>query len=325
MKWHRWYTPYVLIAPAILWVLVFSIWPFLNTIYLSFTDARPLRTPNFVALENYAQLFSDERFKFAIMTSLVYVIVCVPLLTFLPLLLAVLVQKKVPGISFFRTSYYLPVIASVVVIGVIWTWLFDSQGIINETLQWLHLTDQPISFLTERWLIVFVAISLTVWKGLGYYMVIYMVGLANVPKDLYEAAEIDGAGWWRRFWNVTVPGVRGIMLLISALVTVAAIRVFSEIYVLTNGTGGPGGQSQSIVMMIQQAGKGLNGNLGYASAISVALFFLTFLPLVLVAYINQGTEIRATRKLAKQQKLIARQRRAERAQHTGHRQEVTNE
>lgn len=292
---HR-YTPYVLLAPAVIWVLVFSIWPFLNTIYLSFTNARPLRTPEFTGLTNYVQLFADERFRYAVVTSLLYVVICVPLLTFLPLFLALLVQRNVPGISLFRTTYYFPVIASVVVVGIIWSWLFDSRGLVNETFQFLGLTQTPVNFLINRWLIIVSAALLTVWKGLGYYMVIYLAALGNVSKELHEAAAIDGAGWWRRFWNVTVPGVRGAMMLISALITVAAIRVFTEIYVLTNGSGGPGGQAQSLVMLIQQTGKGLNGNLGFASAVSVILFLLTIGPLLFVAWINQKTEFKELRR-----------------------------
>ncbi|WP_311496674.1 sugar ABC transporter permease [uncultured Mobiluncus sp.] len=286
----------MLLAPAVIWVLVFSIWPFLNTIYLSFTNARPLRTPEFTGLTNYVQLFADERFRYAVVTSLLYVVICVPLLTFLPLFLALLVQRNVPGISLFRTTYYFPVIASVVVVGIIWSWLFDSRGLVNETFQFLGLTQSPVNFLINRWLIIVSAALLTVWKGLGYYMVIYLAALGNVSRELHEAAAIDGAGWWRRFWNVTVPGVRGAMMLISALITVAAIRVFTEIYVLTNGSGGPGGQAQSLVMLIQQTGKGLNGNLGFASAVSVILFLLTIGPLLFVAWINQKTEFKELRR-----------------------------
>lgn len=314
MKTNRWYTPYVLLAPALFCVIVFAIWPFLNTVYLSLTDARPLRRPEFIGLRNYQDLFADERLVYAMGTSLVYVVVCVPLLTFLPLLLAILVQKKLPGISVFRTTYYFPVIASVVVVGIIWSWIFDSQGLVNQSLQFMGLTDQPINFLIDRWLIVLSAISLTVWKGLGYYMVIYLAALTNVPRELHEAAALDGAGPIRRFWVVSVPAVRGAMLLISALITVAAMRIFSEIYVLTGGTGGPGGQSQSLVMMIQQTGKGLNGNLGYASAISVFLFLLTVLPLLLVGYINQGSEVKeyfSARKRSKAALRALKQRRSE--------------
>lgn len=293
MKAHRWYTPYLLAAPAVLWVVVFSIWPFINTVVLSFTNARPLRAPEYVALANYAHLLEDEQFGYAMTTSLVYTLICVPLLAFLPLLLALLVQKKLPGIGFFRTTFYFPVIASVVVVGIIWTWMFDSQGLINQSMQLLGLTSRPVNFLVDRWLLILVAALLTIWKGLGYYMVVYLAALGNVDAELYEAAALDGAGPIRRFWSVTVPGVRGAMLLVTALIAAAAMRVFSELFVLSNGTGGPGGHSMSLVMLIRQVGSGLNGQLGYASAASVALFFLTIVPLLLVAWLNQGENIRA--------------------------------
>ncbi|WP_083603121.1 carbohydrate ABC transporter permease [Bowdeniella nasicola] len=287
MRAHKWFTPYLLVAPAVVWVLVFALWPFLNTVVLAFTDARPLRPANPVGFQNFIDLFSDDRFIYALVTCLVYVVVCVPLLTLLPLLVALVVEKKVPGIGFFRTTYYFPVIASVVVVGIIWSWLFDSRGVINEAIQMLGLTDRPVNFLVDRWLLIFTAISLTVWKGIGYYMVIYLAALGNVSKELHEAAAVDGANAWRRFWSITVPGVRGAMFLIAALISVSAMRIFTEIYVLSNGSGGPGGQSMSIVMLVQQVGSGINGRLGYASAISVVLFFLTLGPLAVVGYLNQ--------------------------------------
>lgn len=292
MRSHRWFTPYILVFPAVLWVVVFAVWPFLNTVILSFTNARPLRNPEFKGVENYARMFGDEQFVYAVTTSLTYTVIAVPLLTFLPLLLALLVLKKIPGISPFRTTFYFPVIASVVVVGIIWMWMFDSQGLVNQTLQFLGMTDQPINFLVDRWLIILTAALLTIWKGLGYYMVVYLAALGSVDQSLYEAAALDGAGPVRRFWAVTVPGVRGAMLLVSALIAAAAMRVFSELYVLSNGTGGPGGQAQSLVMLIKQVGSGLNGQLGYASALSVALFIITMGPLVFVGYVQQGEAIR---------------------------------
>jgi len=287
MKSHRWFTPWLLLAPAVIWVLVFSLWPFLNTVVLSFTDARPLQPVQSVGFAQYERLLTDEQFRYALITCLIYVIVCVPLLTILPLLLALLVEKNIPAIALFRTTYYFPVIASVVVVALIWGWLFDSRGIINEGLQWMGITDQPIAFLVDRWWMLGVSILLTVWKGLGYYMVVYLAALGNVGKDLHEAAMLDGAGSFRRFVSVTIPSVRGAMVLISVLVAVSAMRVFTELDVLSNGTGGPGGYNMSIVMLIRQVGSGLSGNLGYAAAISVALFLLTLIPLVAIALMNR--------------------------------------
>ncbi|MDR2322899.1 carbohydrate ABC transporter permease [Microbacterium sp. NPDC089698] len=292
MRRQRWYTPYLLVLPGVVWVLVFALWPFLNTVVLAFTDARPLRPVTFVGLDNFTRLASDERFGYALTTSLVYVVVCVPLLTFLPLLLALLVRAKIPAIGFFRTTFYFPVIASAVVVAIVWEFLFSSTGTINSALRFFGLADRPIEFLSDRWLLIFCAIGLTVWKGLGYYMVVYLAALGNVGRELHEAAAMDGAGAWRRFWSVTVPGVRGPMMLVSVLICVAAMRVFTELFILSSGSGGPGGRSMSMVMLIQSMGKGLNGQIGYASAISIVLFLLTLVPLTIVGIANNGEMIR---------------------------------
>lgn len=299
MRANKWFTPYLLLAPAVIWVLVFGLWPFLNTVVLAFTDARPLQTPNPVGLDNFVRLFSDDRFLSSLVNVLVYVVICVPLLTLGPLLVALLVQTKLPGIGFFRTTFYFPVVASVVVVAMIWQWMFDSEGIVNQSMQMLGIQDGSINFLVDRWKLMFVAISLTVWKGLGYYMVVYLAALASVGRELHEAAAIDGANAYHRFWNVTVPGVRGGMLLVAALISVSAMRVFTELYVLTNGTGGPGGRAMSIVMMVQSVGKGLNGQIGYASAISVVLFLLTIGPLAFVGVMNYGKDIKLPRRKSK--------------------------
>ena len=309
MRRQKWYTPYLLTLPGVIWVLVFALWPFLNTVALAFTDARPLRPANFVGLQNFENLFSDERFIYALTTSLVYVVVCVPLLTFLPLLLALLVHNKIPGIGFFRTTFYFPVIASAVVVAIVWEFLFSGNGTINEALKFFGMIDRPVEFLSDRWLLIGAAIGLTVWKGLGYYMVVYLAALGNVGRDLHEAAALDGAGRWRRFWSVTVPGVRGQMMLVSVLICVAAMRVFTELYVLSNGSGGPGGRAMSVVMLIQSAGKGLNGHVGYASAISLVLFALTLIPLLIVGISNNGDMIRdmlAARRMRKAHKAALR-------------------
>lgn len=287
MRSHKWYTPWLLVAPAVIWVLVFALWPFVNTVVLSFTDARPLRAGEFVGLDNYIKMFGDEQFGYALQTSLIYMVVCIPLLTLLPLLLALLVEKTIPAITFFRTTFYFPVIASVVVVALIWTWLFDSRGLVNQALEAIGVLEKPFPFLVDRWGLLAVAILLTVWKGLGYYMVVYLAALGNATKELHEAAAIDGAGTFRRFLSVTIPSVRGAMILIAALVAVSAIRVFTELQILSNGTGGPGGQSMSIVMLIKTVGSGLTGNVGYASAISVALFLITVLRLVGIAIMNR--------------------------------------
>ncbi|MFJ9521725.1 carbohydrate ABC transporter permease [Kitasatospora sp. NPDC101801] len=287
MTHRRWFTPWLLAAPAVVWLAVFNLWPALNTVVLSFTNAKSLGGGRFTGLANYERAFSDEQLADALLNSIVYLLICLPLLTLLPLLLALLVEKRLPGITFFRTAFYTPVIASAVVVALIWGWVLDDRGLVNGLLGQLGLAEQPVSFLTDRWLLLFSAIGLTVWKGLGYYMVIYLSALGNVGRELHEAAAVDGASAARRFWHVTLPGVRPTMMLVSVLISVSALRVFSELYVLSNGTGGPGGRDMSVVMLIQMYSRGFTGHIGYASALSLLLFLITVGPMLLLARLNR--------------------------------------
>lgn len=270
-------SPWLLLAPALLAATVFVLFPFLNTIVLSFTDAQPLAGGSFNGLQNYRDLLSDPMFWIALRNCLLYVAGAVPPLVVLPLLLAMLVRKAVPGIGAIRTAIYTPVIASVVVTGLIWTWLLDSRGLVNSLAGSLGVISSPIPFLTDEYLLLVSSMIVTVWQGLGYYMVVYLAMLANVPQTLHEAAMVDGAGPIRRFITVTLPAMRSTMLLIGVISSLAAFRVFSEIFVLSGGTGGPGGRSSSLVMLIRESGTGLSGRLGYSSAISIVLFLLTLL------------------------------------------------
>ncbi|ANY09079.1 carbohydrate ABC transporter permease [Pseudonocardia sp. HH130630-07] len=284
-------TPWLFVAPALAWVLLFQVWPAINTVRLTFTNTSPLGgTSKWVGTRNLERMLADTQVWEALLNSVVYLLVCLPLLTIVPLLIAVLVEQRLPGIGFFRTAFYTPVIASAVVVGLIWTWLLDDRGIINRLAAATGLIDGPIPFLTDRWLLLFSAISLTVWKGLGFYMIIYLAALGNVGRDLHEAAAIDGAGTARRFWSVTVPGVRGTMMIVAILVSVSALRVFTELFVLTSGTGGPGGQDNSLVMLIQQYARGFTGNLGYAATISLLLFVVTLVPLLVLARVNNKAD-----------------------------------
>ncbi|GAA2670274.1 carbohydrate ABC transporter permease [Nonomuraea recticatena] len=279
--------PWLLVAPAALWLFVFNVWPSLNTLVLAFTNAKPLSGGHFTGLENFGRMLDDAQLVDALLNSIVFMVVCLPVLTFLPLLLAVLVEKKIPGITFFRTAFYTPVVASAVVVALIWSWLLSDRGVINGLAQEMGVLQGPLPFLTDRWLLVFSAITLTVWKGLGYYMIIYLSALGNVRRELHEAAAVDGAGPVRRFWSVTVPGVRNTMLLVSVLVAVSALRVFSELFVLSNGTGGPGGRAMSLVMLIQLYSRGFYGHFGYASALSILLFVITIGPMLLLARLSR--------------------------------------
>ncbi|MCB5182654.1 sugar ABC transporter permease [Streptomyces sp. SMC 277] len=288
---HRpWWTPYLFLAPGLVTVTLFSLWPFVNTVVLSLTDARILRGGHFVGLANYTRALADDDFWAATANSVLYLVVVVPALVLLPLALAVLVQAKVPGIGLFRSAFYTPVIASAVVVGLIWQWVLRSDGLVNTVLQRLRVISEPVPFLTDSRLLLCSAMLVTVWKGLGYYMVFYLAALANVPASLYEAAALDGAGAARRFFSVTVPQVKPMMLLVGTLSAVSALRVFTEIYILGGESGGPGGGARTLPFLIRQVGLGFAGETGYAAAISVLLFLLTLVFSLLGRRLSKGDD-----------------------------------
>ncbi|MFF5447847.1 carbohydrate ABC transporter permease [Streptomyces sp. NPDC012888] len=286
---RRW-APYLFLAPGLALVVLFSLWPFVNTVVLSLTDARILRGGRFVGLANYERAFADPDFWLAAGNSVLYLAVVVPALVLLPLALAVLVRREIPGIGFFRSAFYTPVIASAVVVGLIWQWLLRSDGLVNTVFLKLSLVSEPVPFLTDATMLLVSAMIVTVWKGLGYYMVFYLAALGNVPPALYEAAALDGAGPLRRFLSITVPQVKPMMMLVGTLSSISALRVFTEVYVLGGESGGPGGGARTLPFLIRQVGLGYSGETGYAAAISLLLFLLTLVFSLLGRRLARGDE-----------------------------------
>lgn len=286
------WVPWLWVIVPMVVVFTFYLFPFMNTFFLSFTNASPLSGQGeSVGLQNYRDLLSDPVFWNAVKNSVVYALVVVPLMVILPLLVAVLVRDKVPGIGIFRSLYYVPAIASLVVISLAWSAILKDQGWINMTLMDIGLIDQPISFLTGRWTLLLCAMAVTLWSGIPYYMIMYLAALANVDRSLYDAAAMDGAGPVRTFLTVTVPGVRTMMTLVAILVTIGCLKIFTEVHLLSNGTGGIGGESQTLTMYIRAVGLDPTyGSLGMGSAGAVALFLMTFGFLVASQRMNAKAE-----------------------------------
>ncbi|MFG2502752.1 carbohydrate ABC transporter permease [Streptomyces sp. NPDC048441] len=273
-------SPWLFAAPGLLIVGIFILYPFVSTLINSFTDKRTLIPGEYVGLDNFRELLHDDMFWIGLRNSTLYIVGVVPALVLLPLLLAMLVQKHIPGITFFRSAFYTPVVASIVVVGLIWVWMLDERGLVNAVLEAVGVGS--VGFLSDQWLLLFSAMAVTVWKGLGYYMIIYLAALANVPRELHEAASVDGAGAVRRFFTVTVPAVRSTMVLVAALSSVAAFKVFTEVYLMAGPNGGPAGEDTTLVMLVQRVGTGLTGRVGYASAMSVVVFIVTVALMLLV-------------------------------------------
>jgi putative chitobiose transport system permease protein len=273
MTTKRSLTPYLFLAPALVLIAVFVVYPIASVVYYSFTSYDIVRPPEFVGLDNYRQLVADPTFWKALTNSIVYLI-ATPILIVLSIVLAIVVNRRLRGIHVFRALYYIPAISGSIAIGISWRWLFDRNGFINGVLLWLGVLKEPIQWLSDPSLVLPIAIMLTIWAGVGYYSVIFLAGLQNIPEELYDAARIDGCNDLQKHRYVSLPGLRPQIVFVAIISSLAALKVFDEIYVLTNRTGGILNSGVTMVFYLwQQAFE--RQNAGYASAIAIALLVIT--------------------------------------------------
>ncbi|KGX91190.1 carbohydrate ABC transporter permease [Pontibacillus marinus] len=283
------FTPYLFLLPGCIILGAFIFYPMLQAIWLSLTDYNMVQqNPNFVGFDNYVRLFQDDLFWKVLGQTILYLVIVVPGLVFLPIFLAILVNQQIKGISFFRSAYYLPVVTSMVVVGIAWKWMYAEQGILNYVLDIMGVIDEPVHWLTQTSTAIFAVMVVTVWKGMGYYMVIYLAGLQAIPDDLYEAARIDGASKWRQIIHITIPLLMPSIMIVSIMSSIAAMKVFEEIYVMTGG--GPLNSSSTLVFYIyEQAFDNLE--MGYASAAGVILFLITLIfSIINITFMNKKEE-----------------------------------
>lgn len=233
---------YAFMLPFLILLLMFHTWPVIFGTYLAFTEYNIINPPKWVGLENFKTLFADEQFWAGLRNSLKYILV-VPVIQVLSIMLALLVNRPLKGIAFFRTAYYVPVVTSFAVVGLIWSWMYQQSGPVNTVLMALGLMKHDGSLLNNPATALLAVMFVTLWKGVGYYMVLYLAGLQSISPELEEAAVIDGATRAQVFWNITLPSLRPTILVCSLISTISAIKVFEEIYVMTQG--GPAGSTYS--------------------------------------------------------------------------------
>jgi putative chitobiose transport system permease protein len=264
---------YAFMGPVLLVKLLYTFWPIVFGVFLAFTEYNVISAPKWIGLRNFEELFGigsfagrgpDADFWFGMTNSLKYVLV-VPVIQFLSIGLAMLVNRQLPGIALFRTAFYVPVVTSFAVVGLIWGWMYNQYGPVNYILTTLGLMnpDNPTGLLNNPATALPAVMFVTIWKGLGYYMVLYLAGLQSIDRTLEEAAVIDGANRWQVFWHITLPGLRPTILVCSLLSTVSAIKVFEEIYVMTQG--GPAGSTYTALFFIYNKSFG-DFRFGYGAA-----------------------------------------------------------
>ncbi len=269
---QKWYLPYLYLLPAMAVMAVFVFFPLIQAFYYSFHNYNLVTAPEFIGLDNYVKMFGDKNFVKTLLNTLLYFVLVVPPLIFIPLCIAILVNKKLRFVKAYRAAFYVPVITSMVVAAIAWKWIYDETGIINYLLtDVLHIVKDPIPFLTSKTWAIYAVMVVTIWKGIGYYMVIYLAGLQSIPVDIWEAAEIDGArGIKKHFW-ITLPMSSPYIAVVTVMSAIAAMKVFEEIYVMTQG--GPFGSSRTLVYYIYETAFD-KLKMGYASAMGFILFLL---------------------------------------------------
>lgn len=264
---------YGFMAPALLILLVFVFYPIVYSLPLAFTDYSVLGETHFVGVGNFVRAFSDPQFWIAMKNSALFVL-CVPVIQILSILLAVVVNQQLRGITVFRTLYYLPVVTSMIAVSIIWDFIFDPSGLINTALMNAGIIRDPIYFLTDPNLALLSLMLVTVWQGLGYYMMLYLAGLQSVPAELEEAAYIDGASKIITFFRITIPMLKPYIWFCSLFSIISALGVFDIVFAMTKG----GPDNATLVMNYYTYTKAFTSfEFGYSAAAGLVMSLITML------------------------------------------------
>jgi len=270
---RKWIAGYLFAGPAILLIIIFSILAIVFSLYVSFLQYDVISaTKPFVGLANYREaLFKDKMFWTALKNTTFYVIGVVPGITITGFLLALGGHKARWGRGAFRTIYFLPSITPTVAMALVWVWLYSPRGMINQMLATVGISGP--NWLMDPRLAMPSVIIMSVWISVGYYTVIYLAGMADIPQEFYDAARVDGANWWQEIRYVTIPLLRNVTLFVTVTLGIFAFQVFAQVYVMTRG--GPGDATVTTQLLIYRNGFQYF-RMGYAAAISWLLFLIIF-------------------------------------------------
>ncbi|MZQ86331.1 ABC transporter permease subunit [Paenibacillus sp. 5J-6] len=277
-----------MIAPGYVIYFAFIFIPLLISFYYSFTNYNFYSSPSFIGLQNYSRLLHDGMFAKAMTNTLVYAFWTILPQIALGLVLAVLLNGGIFGKVFARASIYVPNVTSMVAVSMIWLWIYDpSLGIMNRLFKTVGL--DPVQWLYDPQTAMLAIVIMSIWKSLGYTMIIYLAGLQSIPSSLYEAAHMDGASKLRQFWSVTFPMLKPTTFFILIMTCINSFMVFEQVNILTNG--GPMGSTTTVVHQIYLRGF-QDFQMGYASAMAMVLFAITLvITIVNFKYGNQGDDL----------------------------------
>jgi putative chitobiose transport system permease protein len=301
MTRKRYLVAWLFMLPALIILGVFTFYPLVYGVILAFFENNLIGDSRFVGFDNFTRAFQDKDFMVALLHSGLYLII-VPLIQIAAIGLAILINHKLRGIVVFRAIFYVPVITSFVVAAVVWKWMYaPDYGLLNSGIRWFAEAVQQTTIRRFRgpdWLndpslalssIAFV----TFWKGLGYYMIIYLAGLQSIPKELEEAGKLDGARGWSMIRHITVPLLMPTIALCTILSTIAALRVFDEVFVMSGGASGNPAKSTLVAStyIYGRAFGAIGGrfDFGYAAALSLILAAIIWVfTLINLKFFNKG-------------------------------------
>ncbi|WP_407658015.1 carbohydrate ABC transporter permease [Lederbergia citri] len=261
---------FILLLPSILGFLIFVLFPVIASFLLSFTSWDLLTPIKWVGFENYINLFQDETFIKVFWNTIYFTVVTVPIGIIISLFLAVALNQKIRFIKFYRAAYFLPVISSMVAVAVVWQWIYNPEyGLLNYILS-LFGIDGPSWLSDTKWAMPAVMIT-SIWKGLGFNMLIFLAGIQGISENYYEAADMDGATWFKKFLYITVPLLRPTTFFVTVMAIIGSFQVFDAVFLMTQG--GPARSTSVLVHYLYQNGFQYF-KMGYASAMAYILFFL---------------------------------------------------
>ena len=278
------FSDYFFLSPWVLTLLLFWLFPIVASLLLSLTDYQLLTGEwQFVGIDNFIHLVSDPDFIKAAGNTAIFTLGTLPFTTCFALLLAIFINSNLPFRRFFQSIYFFPSVVSMVVIAIIFTSLYARGGYVQLLLNLAGLSVPEIGFLFDERTALFSIMAMDIWMATGYYMLLFLAGLQAIPDELYEAATLDGARWWHKFWSITLPQLRPMLLFIIVLNSIKSFQVFVEVFVMTKG--GPLNETLTMVYFVYE--EGLHKfNIGYGSAAAYLLFaviaFISWLELKLV-------------------------------------------
>jgi len=268
--WTKYRTGYFFIAPAFLLYALFMIYPFFQSVRLSFTDwdgVQPVKT--WIGFDNYRALFHDHELWNALRNNVVWVIIGTISPMVIGLFLAMLLWRRPRGFTLFRTAFFMPQVLSSVVIAIVWGWIYNPIfGLLNESLDAVGLDSLSRGWLGDADVALFAVLVAAIWAETGFVFVVFLAGLQNVSRDLLEAATIDGANAWNRFWDVTVPQLANVITVVGALLLIGGFNVFDIVFVMTGG--GPN-NSTEVIGTYTYTEAFTQNRVGYAATLSLVM------------------------------------------------------